>query len=107
MILFIADSGKTTETDFLKQVSSSGCGQNRLLLVFQLEFRVSVLTHNVSNNLLERFCLSHAPEPFYLKTSVLNEKCMVRFSLQAFWGFGYLILLGWEFYTVLTVHFSQ
>lgn len=77
-------------------------------MFFQLEFRVSVLTHNVSNNLLERFCLSHTPEPFYLKTSVLNEKwCMVRFALQAFLGVGYSIFLGWEFYTVLNVRFSQ
>lgn len=86
LILFTANSDKTTEAYFLRQVSSSGFGQARLLPVFQLEFRVSVLIHNVSNNLLERFCLSHIPESFYLKTSALNEKGMVRFSFKHFVG---------------------
>lgn len=75
LMLFTADSDKNMKAYFLRQgfilkdMVRLGCS-----LFISRKFRDSVLTHNVSNNLLEKFCLYHTPELFSPKTSVLNEK---------------------------------
>lgn len=75
LMLFTVDSDKNMKAYFLRQdfifkyIMRLGCS-----LFFSYKFRDSVLTHNVSNNLLEKFCLYYTLEPFSPKSSVLNEK---------------------------------